>query len=420
MTIRKPVTGPLHFGLILPLALVTALDAMAIDMYLPGMPAIAAGFSVSPGRVQQTLAVFLAGLAIGQAIYGPLLDRFGRRKPLLIGIGIFVLGSVVGALAPSVEWLLAARFIQALGAAAGLVAPRAIIADTCDLAASARVFSLLMQVMMVAPVLAPVLGGYLLGFGSWRLIFWMLAGLGLAGLVWAYMVIPDTLAVRERTPLSLRAVAKAYKKQMQERVYVAYVLAGGFVLGSLFLYISGSAFVLTGHFGMSPAQFSYVFAANSVALIFGGIVSDQLCRSGASPYRVMLGSLAIHITAAVVLSVFALGVSTDPFIYLALLALAVGALGGIFGNLTALTMNTVRQQAGIASALLGTLQYLISAIVGYGASLGSQGPAQLPFALALCGVMAALICLLAKRIELRFALREQAIPHSPRNTGASR
>ncbi len=147
-----PTPSRITFGwpLLFLLAMITALDAMAIDMYLPAFPAVALELAASPGKIQQTLSVFLVGLALGQGIYGPLLDRFGRRRPLLIGLGIFVLGSVMAALAPSVEWLLAARFLQALGAAAGLVAPRAIVSDVCTVQESARVFSVLIG-MLVKP-----------------------------------------------------------------------------------------------------------------------------------------------------------------------------------------------------------------------------------------------------------------------------
>lgn len=237
-SIAAPSTAALGMTLIVLLALLTALDAMAIDMYLPGMPQIAADLGVSAGRIQQTLSVFLVGLAIGQALYGPLLDRFGRRLPLLAGVAIFALGSVAAALAPSVEWLLAARFVQALGAAAGLVAPRAIVADLCDVTESSRIFSLLMQIMMIAPILAPIMGGYLLGWGSWRLVFWVLAGLGVAGWLWGLRSLPDSLPVAQRVPLQVDGILRAYGRQMRDPVFVLYTLAGGFILGSLFVYMS--------------------------------------------------------------------------------------------------------------------------------------------------------------------------------------
>ncbi|MGU3493274.1 multidrug effflux MFS transporter [Xanthobacteraceae bacterium A53D] len=384
--------GSLGTGLVLLLALYTGLDAMAIDMYLPGMPVIAEDFGVSAGRIQQTLSVFLAGLAIGQALYGPLLDRYGRRMPLLAGAVVFVLGSVLAALAPSVEWLLAARFLQAIGAAAGLVAPRAIVSDLCDLKECARIFSLLMQVMMIAPILAPILGGFVLGHGSWRLIFWMMAGLGAAGFVWGLYAIPETLPAAGRMPLRLGTTLRAYGGQMRDRAFMAYTLAGGFILGSLFVYISASAFVFSDHFGLSEVQFSYVFAANSVALVLGGQLADRLLKRGRAERGIMLAGIALHTLAGAILFAVTQTTGASFVTYALLLAVAVGALGLVFGNLTALTMSHAGKQAGVASALMGTVQYLMSAVVGVAVSLMAPGPAQIPAAIVCCGLAALVLC----------------------------
>ncbi|MGQ0336033.1 multidrug effflux MFS transporter [Halomonas elongata] len=385
-------------ALVILLALLTALDAMAIDMYLPGMPMIAQTYGVSAGSVQQTLSVFLAGLALGQCLYGPLLERFGRRMPLMVGLVIFVAGSVGAALAPTLEWLLVARFAQAIGAAAGLVAPRAIVADLCDVKSSARIFSLLMQVMMVAPVLAPMMGGFMLEHGGWRGIFWVLAAFGGIGLVWSLVAIPESLAPERRTPLNAGSVVRGYLAQSRRRVFMAYTLAGGFVLGSLFTYISASAFVFTEHFGMTPTHFSYLFAANSVGLILGGTLANKLAAGGMTPARVTFIGLGLHALAGTLLFLAVMTGMATLEAYAALLAVAIGALGLVFGNLTALTMNAGGVRAGVASALMGTLHYLVAAMVGYLASLVVQGPHVMPLVLALCGLAAIALCRLAGNI----------------------
>ncbi len=385
-------------ALIILLALLTALDAMAIDMYLPGMPLIAADFGVSDGRIQQTLSIFLAGLAIGQGLYGPLLDRFGRRLPLLAGVGIFIAGSVIAALAPSVEWLMAARFMQALGAAAGLVTPRAIVADLCSTTESARIFSLLMQVMMIAPILAPILGGYLLGHGGWRFIFWTLASLGLAGMLWGLKALPDSLPTTQREPLRLGTILRAYAASARRRTFMAYTLAGGFILSSLFTYISASAFVFTQHFGLSAVQFSYLFAGNSVALVFGGLISNALLKGGWSPRRIMLYGITLHTVAGIGLLVLAQANQATLLLYGSVLAVAIGALGLVFGNLTALTMEDAGRQVGVGSALMGVMHYLMSAAVGYAASLAAPGLAPLPTTIAVCGALALILCLSVRAV----------------------
>jgi DHA1 family bicyclomycin/chloramphenicol resistance-like MFS transporter len=393
----NPTLPPIGLGLVILLALLTALDALAIDMYLPGMPTIASEFGVPDGRIQQTLAIFLAGLAAGQGLYGPVLDRFGRKWPLILGLVIFVGGSFLAAAATSIEWLMAARFLQAIGAAAGLVAPRAIVADRCTLKESARIYSLLMQVMMVAPILAPLLGGWLLMQGSWRSIFWVLAGLGAVGLLWSLVSLPDTLPRSHRVSLGMCNILLGYGRQMRRPVFMAYTLAGGFILGSLFTYISASAFVFIQHFGFTTTQFSYLFAANSVALVMGGILSNQALSRGGSPQTITLFGVALHALAG--FSLFML-IKTDLAnltVYCVMLGIAIGALGLAFGNLTALTMGDAGQQTGTASALMGVLQYLMSAMIGYFVSLAPQGPGLLPITLALCGSMAVLTTVIGGR-----------------------
>lgn len=400
----------LGISLILLLALLTALDAMAIDMYLPGMPFIAVDFEASAGRIQQTLSVFLAGLAIGQGIYGPLLDRFGRRLPLLIGVIIFILGSVLAALAPSVEWLLAARFLQALGAAAGLVTPRAIVADLCSLAESSRIFSLLMQVMMIAPILAPLIGSYLLDHGGWRFIFWVLASLGTLGLLWGWRTIPDSLPVADRSPLEIKPILQAYGQSLRHRVFMAYTLSGGFILGSLFIYISASAFVFTQHFELSPSQFSVLFATNSICLVLGGFVSNALLKRNMAARHIALFGILLHALTGLLLFTLTRDAGISLPTYAGLLALAIGSLGLVFGNLTALTMNHAGHHAGVASALMGMLHYLLAAVLGYLVSLLAQGIGLLPLAIGICGLLALLACLWG-------AHQEQNQPNQPQPLG---
>lgn len=400
MTKQTGQGASLGAALIVLLALLTALDAMAIDMYLPGMPAIGEEMGASAGRVQQTLAVFLIGLAIGQGLYGPLLDRYGRRMPLLIGVLVFVAGSVLAALAGSMEALMVARFLQALGASAGLVAPRAIVADRCNVNESARIFSVLMQVMMLAPILAPLLGGYLLQHGGWRLIFWALAVLGLAGVVWGARILPETLPASQRVPLHAGAILRSYGRQLIAPVFMGYVLAGGMILGALFAYISGAPFVFTQYFGLDPQQFSYLFAANAICLVLFGVAGNELLKRGAPEQRVMYMGLGLHVAAGVLLWLAVVLTKLPLWGYAALLALAIGSLGLVFGNLTALTMAHAGPQAGLASALMGMLQYLVAAVVGYFASMAGPGLQPLPVTIAVCGVLAIVCCVGAEAIRV--------------------
>ncbi|WP_298992747.1 multidrug effflux MFS transporter [uncultured Desulfovibrio sp.] len=391
----KGQSQKLGTSLVVILALLTALDAMAIDMYLPAMPVIAEHMAVSAGKIQLTLSVFLCGLAFGQAIYGPLLDSFGRRAPLLAGIGIFAVGSILAALSPSLQWLLVARFIQAIGASAGLVTPRAIVTDMCSVTESALIFSILMQVMMIAPIMAPIIGSFLLGHGGWRFVFGALALISVAGFIWGWKTLPDSLPQNNRVPFNLHAVITGYAGITRSAAFVAYTLAGGCVLGSLFTYISSSAFVFTGHFSLTPSQFSYLFAGNSVALVLGGQISSILLKRAFREESIMFFGLAIHTFAGLALLFFVMVGQPDLWSYAALTALAVGALGAVFGNMTALTMNSIKGQAGIASSFMGAAQYLISAVIGYAASMLPQNAMQLPLAILICGLLSCAICLFA-------------------------
>jgi len=384
-------------GLLVLLALLTALDAVAIDMYLPAMPAIADAFRVDAGRIQQTLAVFLTGLAIGQALYGPLLDSYGRRLPLLAGMGLFILGSAIAALSTSPEMLTAARFIQALGAAAGLVTPRAIVSDICNVTESAKIYSVLMQVMMVAPILAPLTGSLVLQVAGWHSIFWLLTLFGFVALLWCLYGVPETLPAERHARLKGKSVLRTYASFLRQREFMALTLAGGFILGSLFIYISASSFIFSGLFSLSPAAFSSLFALNSVMLIGGGFVSNALLKRGGGEKMLTLTGIAIHCAAVGILLLITLSGAASLQVFTLLIALAIGALGLVFGNLTALTMQQARHQAGVASSIMGALQYLQSSIIGFIYSKFAFGPEGLPLTMLLCGVIALAFCLNANK-----------------------
>ncbi|WP_260766750.1 multidrug effflux MFS transporter [Klebsiella pneumoniae] len=389
--------------LLILLALLTALDAVAIDMYLPAMPVIASSFIVDAGQIQQTLTVFLIGLAIGQALYGPLLDSYGRRTSLITGMLLFIAGSVMAALSASPEVLTIARFIQALGAAAGLVTPRAIVSDVCTVTESAKIYSVLMQVMMVAPILAPLIGGMVLQVASWHILFWLLAVFGVIALLWCQFGLPETLPPERRARLDSKSVLRAYGRLLLQQDFMVLTLAGGLMLGSLFTYISASSFIFTGVFSLTPAAFSVLFALNSLMLIGGGYFSNALLTRGYSEKILTQAGIASHCIAAGVLLFATLkgAVSLIPFALL--IALAIGSLGLVFGNLTALAMQLANKQAGIASSIIGALQYLLSSIIGFIYSKFAFGLESLPLTMLLCGVIALFLCL--KRINKTINIR---------------
>ncbi|MGH8355259.1 MAG: multidrug effflux MFS transporter, partial [Pseudomonas sp.] len=256
----------MNLRILLILGALSAFGPMAIDFYLPSFPAIAKAFATDVEQVQHSLAAYFVGLAIGQLLYGPLADRFGRRGPLLAGIALFTLASLACVLAPSLEWLIAARFVQALGGCAGMVMARAVVRDLCDPIASVKVFSQLMLVMGLAPILAPLGGGWLLNAFGWSSIF---VGLALFGALCALGVafwLAETLPAHlPRAPLS--GAFAQYRSLFGDRQFIGYALTGGLAIAGMFAYIAGSPFVFLQLDGVPAEHFGWLFGANAAGFI---------------------------------------------------------------------------------------------------------------------------------------------------------
>ena len=382
--------------LIILLASLSALVAAAIDMYLPAFPIMATSLDITPGQVQQTLSVFLIGLGIGQGLYGPFLDRFGRKPPLLFGITLFTIGSLAAALTTSFEGLLIARFLQAVGAAAGSVASRAVVTDTCDPQSSARIYSMLMQVMMIAPITAPMLGSLILLYGEWHLIFWVLAFFGITSGFFTIRLLPETLPVERRVPLSMRNIVRNYAIQLSNPSFLFYTLATSCTLGCLFIYINNSPFIFIEMFNLSPNQFSYIFAANAILMIGISQINLRLLKFY-SATRILFIGLAGFIVIGLLLLVLVNFNWQALWSYSILLGFGMAMLGLITGNLTAVTMAHTQQYAGIASALLGLIQFLLAAGIGFVASIiAAPSLYTLPIALLVLGLLAMGLCSIGK------------------------
>lgn len=383
--------------LIILLASLSALVAAAIDMYLPAFPTVATSLDISEGQVQQTLTVFLIGLGIGQGLYGPFLDRFGRRPPLLIGIGLFTIGSLAAALTTSFEGLLIARFLQAIGAAAGSVASRAVVTDTCDPQSSARIYSMLMQVMMIAPITAPMLGGLILLYGEWHLIFWVLALFGVISGLFTIRLLPETLPVERRVPLSMRSIVRNYAIQISNPSFLFYTLATSCTLGCLFIYINNSPFIFINMFDLTPNQFSYIFAANAIVMIAISQINLRLLKLYSVTRILFIGLGGFIAIGLALLSLVQFGWEA-LWSYSILLGLGMAMLGLITGNLTAVTMAHTQQHAGIASALMGFMQFLLAATIGYIASIvAAPSLYTMPIALLALGLIAMGLCIIGRR-----------------------
>jgi DHA1 family bicyclomycin/chloramphenicol resistance-like MFS transporter len=255
---------------------------MAIDMYLPSLPALARDLGGAPAAAQQTVAAFFIGLALGQLVYGPLSDRLGRRPPLLFGIGLFLLATAGCALAPNLPSLIGLRFVEAIGGCAGVVVARAVVRDRCDPQETARVFSILMLIMGVAPILAPLLGGFVLAFAGWRAIFWVLFGFGaLTGLA-VLLALPETRSAETAARARSEHPLRAYLALLGNPLVVGYILVGGLASSAMFTYIAASAELIIETYGVPPERFGWIFGTNAAGIIGASQLNRVRRRSLAS------------------------------------------------------------------------------------------------------------------------------------------
>ena len=359
--------------LTLVLGLVMAIGPLAIDMYLPALPALQAQFATSESRVQHTLSAYLLGLAFGQLLFGPIADRYGRKRPLLGGLAVFALASAGCALAGTIAHFVLLRFAQALGGASGMVVIRAVIRDRFDEIQSARVLSLMMLVMGAAPILAPLAGGWLLVNGSWQWIFSFLVGFALLCLALVAFLLDETHPVHKRSA-SLGRALKAVLPLFGDVRFLGPVIVFIGAFGCFFAYLAGAPFVFIQRFGIPAQRFGWYFGANACAFI----AVSQLNRRIVFRYgtRRTLGWV-VGILAGAALVLLALSL-TEMLGFAGIfvpLFFMVGSIGLIASNATSIAMAPFGERAGGASSLLGAAQsafgVLASAAVGWIAARGA-------------------------------------------------
>ena len=368
------------------LGALTAVAPLSLDMYLPALPQLSADLSTGTVQAQLTLTACVVGLAAGQAVAGPLSDRFGRRRPLLAGVAAYTVASLLCALAPTVETLVALRLVQGATGAAGIVIARAVVRDRYAGAAAARSFSLLMLVNGLAPILAPVLGGQLLRLTPWPGVFVALAGIGAALFLAVLAGLPETLPAGSRAAGGVRATLATFGRLLADRSFTGYALALGLSFGAMFVYISGSPFVLQDLYGLSPQQFGIAFGTNALGIMAMSRLNGRL--AGRVRPRTLLGcGLAAAGAGGAALLAAALA-GAGPAIVLPALFLVVAAQGMILPNATALGLDgRPPRVAGSASALLGVAQFAIGGAAAPLAGLGGSGTA-VPMATAIAVLLA--------------------------------
>jgi len=388
----------MNLRMVLILGALSAFGPLAIDFYLPAFPAMAQAFATDEKHIQATLAAYFLGLSLGQLAYGPVADRFGRRKPLLFGVALFTVASLACAYAPNLDTLIVARFVQALGGCAGMVLSRAIVSDKCDPVASAKVFSQLMLVMGLAPILAPMLGGVLVNVAGWQSIFLALSLFSAASLLAVSLGLPESLpAHMPRQPLS--GALRQYLRLLADRVFIGHALTGGIAIAGMFAYIAGSPFVFIKLYGVPAEHYGWLFGTNAAGFILVAQVNARLLAKR-GPAFLLVRAVWLYLAAGLVLLGVAALRPAQLWPLLVPLFVCIASLGCIIPNASACAMSGQGARAGSASALMGCVQFSVAAGAASLVGVLHDGSAvPMTLVISLCGALVVSVALLTRRLQ---------------------
>ena len=373
------------------LGLVAAVGPFAIDMYLPAMPDIGEEFAADQQAVQWTIVGYFITFGLAQLVYGPWADQAGRKPPLYAGLALFILGTVICAMAPSIGWLIVGRMVQGVGGAANMVVLRAVIRDLATGPAATRMMSTIMIVIAVSPLLAPLSGSAILAFGDWRLIFWALLAAGVLSFFLIHFALPETLTEANRQRFDFASTLHGAKVLLADRGFMVMTFLAGFAFASFFVFIASASFVYTLQFGLSATQFSLAFAVNAI----GFFAASQF----AAPLAQRLGTMRMIVLATTGFALatfagFALGLAGLATLPVAMTTLFIGNvfLGVILPTTQVQALEEHGDIAGLAASLGGTMQ-----MVAAGVLVAAAGPfldgTVVPMlgAIALCGLISLLL-----------------------------
>lgn len=377
-----------NYRVLVILSALIALGPLSIDMYLPSLPTIAQALASDEGAVQLTLSSYLLAFSFGQLFYGPLSDSFGRRGLLLSGLGLFFIATVLCALAESIEWLIIFRFLQALGGAACAVLARAIVRDLYEGDAAAKAMSFVMLVMVVAPMLAPLIGGYVLKVSSWEMIFYLLAALGLLLTAVVVVLLQETHPVQHRVPFGFKAYFQRYFQVLSDRSTAGHVLSGAFSFAGMFVYIAGTPFVFINIYGFAPENYGLIFGLNSLGMMVMTYINGRLVGIYSAELVTRIAYISLSFSGVSVL----LSAIIFPELYIFLLVsifIYLTLMGSIAVNSIVLAMKPFPKLAGTASSACGFSRFFFGSIGGAALSVMNDGTA-LPMAIIIftCSVLA--------------------------------
>lgn len=361
------------------LGLLSLFPPLATDMYLAALGDLATAMKSTHTAAEFSLSIFFLGLCLGQLLLGPLTDAYGRKRPLLVGTALFTVTSFTLPLVNDIAWFNALRFVQAIGASAGMVVGRAIVKDLYEGRRAAQVMTVLVMLLTVGPIASPTLGSILLETFGWRSIFATMALISIVAFVLSFVVLPETLPVSARKTRPFFDGARAAALLMGQRRFVTMALVSGLVQGGMFAFITGSSGVFQGIFGLSSLEFGIMFAVIAGALIIFGKVNGVLLNRY-SPEQIVTTGLPAFVASALLLALMS---GTDNLLVFAIpLWVSIGMVGLLSANAMSITMESSGEGAGMGSALLGAMQFAIAFAVSSCVALGGTGSA-LPMALGL-------------------------------------
>ena len=397
-----------RFVTILILGLLSAIGPFSIDMYLPGFPAIAADLQTSVDAVSYSLASFFIGISFGQIICGPLLDRFGRKRPLYVGLVLYLFASIGCALSTSVEMLIAFRLLQALGGCVGMVAPRAIVRDVFPLNENAKIFSFLILILGVSPILAPTVGSYVIAEFGWNYVFVILTLVTGLILITVVFWLPESREPDPTFSLRLKPILDSFLGVMKEPQFYTYALAGGVASAGLFAYLAGSPFVFMQLYGVSEQQYGGIFALIAAGLITSSQLNNLLLKKYNSQ-QVMRTVLILQTAFGIILFSGTIMDVLGLYGTISLIFLFLSCQGFSFPNSAALSMAPFTKEAGSASALMGALQMglgsMASASVGL---MAAQTAMPMTGVMAVCTTIGLIILLTGSR-KIKYKAKDQDV-----------
>lgn len=400
------MTKKKYFLTILVLGTLSAISPFSIDMYLPGFPAIAKDLNTTVANVQLSLSSFFIGISVGQLLYGPLLDRYGRKNPLYFGLGLYLISSIGCTFAHSAESLIIYRFLQALGGCVGMVASRAMIRDIFPVSEIAKVFSLLMLVIGVSPLLAPTIGGYVTALFGWHYVFVILTIMSGLILIAVHYTLPEGRKPDTSISLKPKPILRGFREVLKNPQFYTYTLTGSIAAAGLYAYIAGSPYVFMEIFKVSEQAYGWIFASIAVGIIGASQLNTLLLRRFESE-QIIVGALICQSFTGVLLFAGAYFEFTGLYSTISLIFVFLCCQGFSFPNSSALALTPFSKNAGSASALMGSLQMALGALASVMVSLLSNHTA-LPMTgvMALCACGSLITLLAGKRIIKSRAIKQ--------------